>query len=302
MPNAVTLAVLGGVVSAMLFLALPYGLPGMLVLAYFVQLPLMLVGLTLGVTPALIATVSGSVVGGLVAGGLAALSFFVVAGLPSLVLVRQGLLSRNDGGQTEWYPPGLLLAQLTGLAAAGLALAFLLFAGQPGGLISAIEQFLERAAADFGAEPDTEAGAALHGAAALFPGIVAASWLLMVVVNGALAQALAVQLGRNLRPSPAMTELSLPRWLMYATAGAALLSLLGAGTPALLGRSLLLLFLVPYLLQGLAVAHAFARHWGAPRLALVAFYVALILLGWPAILVVALGLLEDWAQLRRRYT
>ena len=99
-----------------------------------------------------------------------------------------------------------------------------------------------------------------------------------------------------------MAELSLPRWLMSATGGAALISLMGDGNLAFLGRSLLVLFLVPYLLQGLGVAHAFARHWGAPRLALVAFYVALILLGWPAVLVIVLGLVEDWAQLRRRFT
>jgi hypothetical protein len=305
MSNTVALAVLAGVASAALFLSLSFGLPGMVLLSYFVQLPLLLVGLTLGLTPALIATVGAGVVSGLVAGGLAALTFAVVVGLPALVVVRQALLMRTDGNAVEWYPPGPLLAQMTALAAAAVLIAFLLFAGEEGGLVGAIEGFLGEALGELGAGgAGVELAGAVRQSAALFPGIMAASWLLMVVVNAVLAQALAVRLGRNLRPTPDIARLTLPRWLMFGTAAAALLSLIGGGGGGLgfLGGSLLVLFLVPYLFQGLAVAHAFARRWNLPRFALVAFYVMLVLLGWPALLIVILGLVEDWAHLRRRST
>ena len=305
MPNVTALAVLGGVVSAFLFLSLSVGLPGMVVLTYFVQLPLLLVGLTLGVAPAVIAAVSGGAVSGVMAGGLAAASFAVVAALPALLVVRQSLLSRAAAGGVEWYPPGPVLAQLAAFAAAAIALAFLLFAGAEGGLVGAVRGLLDRATAEFaaaGTPGGAEVAAAVRRAAALFPGVTAASWLLMATVNAVLAQALAVRLGRNLRPSPDIAELSLPRWLMYLAGSAALLSLLGGGGLADFGRSLLLVLLVPYLLQGLAVAHAFARRLAAPRLALAALYAALVLLGWPVLLVAVLGLVEDWAQLRRRFT
>ncbi len=306
MSNAVALAVLAGVASAALFLSLSSGLPGMVLLSYFVQLPLLLVGLTLGLTPVLIATASAGAIGWLIAGGLAALTFIVIIGLPSLVLVRQALLNRPaaDGTTVEWYPPGPLLAQLTALAAAGVLLAFLMFAGEEGGLVGAVEGFLEGALIELGATgPGMDLAGALRGSAALFPGIMAASWLLMVAVNAMLAQSLAVRLRRNVRPTPDIARLALPRWLSFGTVAAAVLSLVGGGGGVgFLGRSLLVLLLVPYLFQGLAVAHAFARRWGLPQLALVAFYVVLVLLGWPALLIVILGLVEDWAQLRRRAT
>ena len=50
----------------------------------------------------------------------------------------------------------------------------------------------------------------------LFPGLMATSWLVMVVLNAVLAQALAVRLGWNRRPSPDLTRLELPSWLWPA--------------------------------------------------------------------------------------
>lgn len=250
MSNAVALAVLAGVASAALFLSLSFGLPGTVLLSYFVQLPLLLVGLTLGLTPALIATVSAGAICVLIAGGLAALTFAVVVALPVLVLVRQALLNRvgADGTTVEWYPPGPLLAQMTALAAAALVIAFLMFAGEEGGLVGAVEGFLEEALVELGAAgPGAELTGAVRQSAALFPGIMAASWLLMVAVNAMLAQSLAVRLRRNIRPTPDIARLALPRWLSFGTVAAAVLSLVGGGGLGFLGQSLLVLFLVPYL-------------------------------------------------------
>ncbi|MEZ5866842.1 MAG: hypothetical protein R3D25_23225 [Geminicoccaceae bacterium] len=58
---------------------------------------------------------------------------------------------------------------------------------------------------------------------------------------------------------------------------------------------------MPFLMQGLAVVHSLAHRLPARGLALAGFYLVLILFSWPlVVVVVVLGLVEDWAHLRRR--
>lgn len=301
MPQAIGLVVLAGLISAGLFLALLTGLPGMVLLAYLVQLPLMFIGLTMGLTGSVVAMVVAVLVIGVIAGAVAAVIYAMVQGLPALVVVRQALLRRQTGAGVEWYPPGLLLAQLTVVAALGIAAAFFLFLGEPGGLYGAIEGFLTTALSDLGAL-DVEAGVPPELArwVFLFPGLMASSWLIMVVINAVLAQAMAVRVGWNRRPTPDFAALELPAWLWPAVAAAVVLALLGEGL-GFLGSSMLIVLTVPYVFLGLAVIHALTRRWARPGLARLAIYGTIALLGWPILGVLLLGLVEDWAHLRRRF-
>jgi hypothetical protein len=302
MPQVIGYAVLAGLVSSGLFLALSTGLPGMVLLAYFVQLPLLLAGLSLGLAASVVAAAAAILVCGLIAGAVAAAMFALVQALPAAMVVRQALLSRQDAGRLEWYPPGLVLAQLTALAVLGITLAFVVLLGHPGGLEGVLAEFLGAALEGLGATDVTvSAGPDLDRWLFLFPGLMAASWLVMVALNAVLAQLLAVRLGVNRRPTPELSELELPGWLWPAIGVAALLALLGAGGLGFLGRSLLLVLAVPYVFLGLAVVHAFARRVSHRRLALTLFYGAIMLLGWPLVAVLLLGLVEDWAHVRQRF-
>jgi Predicted membrane protein (DUF2232) len=301
MPQTLGLAVLAGVVSSALFLCLLTGVPGMVLFAYFVQLPLMLAGLAMGLTASMVAVASALLINGVIAGAVATMIYGVIQALPALIVVRQALLSRQDGGKVEWYPPGLLLAQLTCVAGLGIGLAFLLLLDHPGGLQGAIEGFLASALVEMGAiEAEAASSSALGPWIFLFPGLMATSWLVMVVLNAVLAQALAVRLGWNRRPSPDLTSLELPGWLWPALGAAALVALLGDHGWGFLGRSLLIVFVVPYVFLGLAVIHTLVRRWSHPSWLLAAVYGALVLLGWPILAVLLLGFVEDWAHLRRR--
>ena len=57
---------------------------------------------------------------------------------------------------------------------------------------------------------------------------------------------------------------------------------------------------VPVLLQGLGVIHTFAAQVGSPGFMLAAIYLLLVISGVAVPLVVILGLIEQWAHLRRR--
>ena len=302
MPQAIAIAILAGLISGALFLSLLSGLPGMALLAYFMQLPLLFAGLTLGLTASVIAVASAISVSGLIAGLMAALMFALAQAIPALVVVRQALLSRRQGTVVEWYPPGPLLAQLAVLAAVGIAVAFFLLLGEPGGLQGAIAAFLTSVLAELGSiQVEASVTPALDRWTFLFPGLMAASWLVMVAINGVLAQALAVRLGWNRRPSPHLSELELPGWLWPTIAVAALLALLGDSGAGFLGRTSLIVLVVPYVFLGLAVIHAVARRWSHPGPALAAIYGGILLLGWPLLAVLLLGFVEDWAHLRQRY-
>lgn len=302
MPNLNAIAILSGLVSAGLYLALLSGLSGVIVFAYFVQLPLMFSGLSAGFGGALVAAGSAIVVTAVVADLTAALLFLLVQALPALFLVRQALLFRQVDGQTEWFPPGLLLAQLTVAAALVIALAFVAFLGEPEGLKGAIENYIGAALETFESamQADVEIGD-IQTWSFLIPAMMAISWLLMTIVNGILGQALAVRSGRARRPSPVFAEMELPWWLWPPLGVAAALALLGGSGLGYLGRAVLLVLVVPYALLGLAVIHAWMRRLSHPRLALAAVYVSLMVLGWPILIVILLGFAEDWANLRRRF-
>ncbi len=301
MPQTLGLAILAGVVSAGLFLCLLTGVPGMVLFAYFVQLPLMFAGLAMGLTASAVAIVGALLINGVIAGAVATAIYGLVQALPALIVVRQALLSRQQGKAVEWYPPGLLLAQLTCLAALGIGLVFLMLLDHPGGLQGAIEDFLTEALAGLGAiEVETTTKPELGAWIFLFPGLMATSWLVMIVLNAVLAQALAARLGWNRRPSPDLSTLELPNWLWPALGAAGLVALFGDQGWGFLGRSLLIVFVVPYIFLGLAVIHTLVRRWSHPSWLLAAIYVALVLLGWPILAVLLLGFVEDWAHLRRR--
>ena len=299
MPHPLGVAVLCGQLSAALFVSLLLGLPGML-LVYFAQLPVLFAGLTLGLSASAIAVVGAVVVIGLMLSMAAALGYALLHALPALFTVRQALLYRTDQGKTEWFPAGLLLTQLTLLAGAGVILAFLLLGSEPGGLPGFIEAHLREGLTELGLLDESSPSPDLARLAAVIPGFTASSSLLMVMINFILAQLLAVRAGWARRPTPNFDRLELPGWLWPGVAVAAVLVLAG-GIIGDLGWSLLIVLVVPYLFLGLALVHVVVRRWSRPGLALAAIYGAMILLGWPILLVLLLGFVEDWAHLRRRW-
>jgi hypothetical protein len=133
----------------------------------------------------------------------------------------------------------------------------------------------------------------------MIPAAIASSWLIMTALNATLAQAMAVRMGWNRRPSPRFPELDLPLWLWPLVGVAAVLAILGGEGLGVLGRVLLIVLVTPFAFLGLAVIHKFANRWSHRRLGLAAIYAGIVVFNWPILAVVALGLVEDWAHLRR---
>jgi hypothetical protein len=135
----------------------------------------------------------------------------------------------------------------------------------------------------------------------LFPAITALSWLVMVVINAALAQSLLTRAGKNLRPVVNYAHTTLPEWFYWMFVAVAAAALLASGSIEYLTRNLAVIFVAPFLFIGLGVLHTMSRRVSAPGLALTAIYVFLILFSWAGVFVAGLGYLEPWARLRDRF-
>jgi hypothetical protein len=296
---AVAVAIACGVAGGCLYLAVNLATPGALILVYMTQLPLFLAGLWFGAGAAAVAGLTGSVV--LLAGSklLDAALFAAVNAVPVVLLVRQALLARpRSDGNLAWYPPGLLAAWMTALALAGIGGALVLFGG-PQNLHALLQDLVGQVLDRLSRRPLPNRDEVAAALALLIPGVVAASWMVMAVINAALAQGVLARFGANWRPTPDLARLGLPLWVPLALGLAAAATMLG-GAFRFLGINMIIALLVPFCLAGLAVLHAAARRLSNPAMALVCFYTVAAMFGWPFLVIAFVGLLESWLGLRRR--
>jgi Predicted membrane protein (DUF2232) len=296
MPRQAAIAVGCGIVAALFYLSVLSGANGALILVYLAQFPLFLAGLSLGAGAGVIAAGAGAAVTLLVAGALSALFFLAVDALPATLLVQRALLWRSDEAGRVWhYPAGRLAMWLGGLGVAAIAAAVVWFADRPGGLPELSQQLV---AASLGRmlELGDEAERQI---ARWFAGFAVLSWLVMVALNGVLAQGVLARFGWNRRPSPDIAELELPRWAPAALAAAVLLAA-APGTLGYFGANAWPALVLPFVFAGLAVVHVLARRSAARGPLLIGFYFVLVVFWWSIPLVAALGFLEQWVGLRRR--
>jgi len=303
MPTAMVAALGGGVVSALLYVSVMFAGVGALILGYLAPLPLLIVGLWFGFAATGIAGALGAVLVAGATGGLFGPLGYVLSGaVPAAFVARQALLARQtDSGDVEWYPPGLLLLGLTGLGLAAFFAAVLLALGEPGGLEGMVRRTLQGMAQRFAAPGSEPPPPDAFWMAPVLPGLVVVSWLVMTIVNAALAQGLLMRFNRNRRPPMRLAELELPGWVVLAFAGAIAAATVLPGWLGFLALNVALVLSLPFGLAGLSVVHAFASRQTAKVALLVGFYLFLFLFGWPILILIGLGVIEQWIGLRRRW-
>ncbi|MDP6707737.1 MAG: DUF2232 domain-containing protein [Alphaproteobacteria bacterium] len=299
------LAAAAGGASALINLGTSLGSPLALMLSHLTHLPLFLAGLGIGATGAVFAGGAGTLIVGLIAGPYAGFVFFTFDAVPVAILCRQALLSRAvPGGQTEWYPGGLLLLWLAGIVAV-YVLALALYLGLAhDGIVAVVRGALQQYIDGLGSLVHPDSAELLLALAPYVPGIMACYFMLTVIFNGALAQHLLRRSGRNLRPSVAFFEIELPRGLLYVLAAAIAAAYL-SGTFGHVALTLAFIVALAYFLLGLAVVHAFLRMRPNRGTALFSFYVIFILLmvlfSPVGLAIVGLGVVEQLLGLRHRF-
>jgi hypothetical protein len=308
MQRNILISVAAGLLSAVLYLSTKWGILGAVIFALFSPLPLFAAGFGLGLTAGAGAALAATLTVALVAGFTAMAVFAVAYAAPVLLIVRFALLSRSaPDGTTEWYPPGPLLAWLA-LFGIGVFTAMATFMGigtrvEPGGLQAVISGYVDTMR-DLIVESG-RSGAGIDQVFAtiklIFPFIVATWWMMIIVVNGVLAQKMLERRGWSKRPGPDLRTTALPLWLAGVMVAATVAALLGSGWLGFLGINVALILCVPYFFVGLAVLHTVSADWSSRTAILFAAYVMLLLFGWTAVLVTGIGYLEHWAGLRKRF-
>ena len=296
-----------GIVAALLHLSVTLGSSGAFMLAYFAQAPIVATGLALGFMPAAVAAAVAAVLVAVGSPGVGALSLFVLtSALPVLLIVYFAIQNRvRDGeggdGAVEWCPLGRLLGWLTILALAAFVIAYLVFMGAENGVRGATETYLRNVLGALqGVQADTAAiDQLISTMAVVFPAVAAASWILMIVVNGVMAQKFLTASGNNLRPMPVYSETEGPVWPAAVVAFGALMTIFG-GNAGFFGINLMMIGAIPFFFIGLAVLHSISAAWPGRLLLLIGAYLFLVLLVWPAAIVALLGLIEHWVRLRER--
>jgi hypothetical protein len=272
----------------------------------FAPLPIAAIGLSFGMGQAVLAAVAAAIITAIILTPSLAIVFAITFLAPTVFLVRQALLSRQDeDGHFIFFPLQQLILLTLGMTGLGAVLVFFISGGAEGlpqSFANAIQQVPEVRDAlvqIYGISSQEE----MLWIANVMLVSAFASWPLLLLGNMQLAQALLVRVKRNLRPQENYDCLQLPIWFVAPLAvfmgGAALLS----GWPASLSGALAAMIMAAYFLLGLAIIHAISRHWNGRGFLLAALYFLIFVMAWVIIPVSLMGLLDarfDFRKLNQR--
>lgn len=318
-----------GAAAALLFASVTSGSWLAVALFYLAPLPIMIAGLGWSHWSALIGAFVGAPLAGLIA-ILASdsasgnpffpifLIFLAAVGLPAWWLSYLTMLARPVGSGAagngsapaalEWYPPGRLVVWAAVVAvlvvATGIAYLGLDAESFRGGLRAALAQMLR---VETGAAPDqplslpgaSNAGRVIDFLVEVIPPAAAVLATLTSLFNLWLAARVVKFSGRLARPWPDLSAMTFPPLVAAALALAVALSFLGGLVGIVAGVVSASLF-IAYGVLGFAVLHAITRGINSRGLILGAVYAAVMVFGWPMLVLCLLGLAETALGLRAR--
>jgi hypothetical protein len=319
------IAIGGGLLSAVAAVSFFGGSVFSILFVYFSAVPLLLVGLGLGPKAVTIAVAAGIVATALTGNLMHAGVFALVQAFPAWVITRLTILRTSASGAlttaepdgetppasagqnataVHWLSPGLALAVLS--ICSGLFICFAAISLGDGGLKGEVDAYL-------GTVFDLmlpgmqiqDKDLLVNRLSSFFPGAIGAVWIIMIVINATVAQALLVRAGKNLRPTPVYSETNIPLWMSWPLVIAAALALLanmaGADSFGYAAYNVTMVFAVPYFFLGLAIIHTLARRVTVTGLVLVGVYGVIMISLWTAVVVVGVGIAEQWIGLRDRH-
>ena len=300
-----------GAATALLFASVASGSPISVALFYLAPLPILIAALGWSQWAALVAAVAAAAGLAAVFNGTFFIAFLIGVGLPAWWLGYLALLARPvEGvpGGLEWYPAGHLVVWAAILGTAVVIAGMLHFGTDEASFRASLRSFLERMSRTAGGVA-SDASAPLPSSAdssriidfliAALPPIAAVLTTATNMFNLWLASRIVRISGRLNRP-PA--DLAAMRFPFYAPAliGLAVVASFLPGLVGSFGAVLTASMLLAYAVLGLAVMHAITRGMSSRPFALGGLYAALIVFGWPMLLLSMLGLAETAFDLRGR--
>jgi hypothetical protein len=303
MTQIILVGIGAGLAAALLFASPIGGTSLALPLFAVTAMPIGIAGLGWTSLAGVVAAIAGSAAILATVSPLAAAVFLLVFAAPMAWLAYLAGLRRQIGDDQQWFPLGRLLVHAAGAAAIGLLLIGYLVGFHPERMVSEMTDALSEWLA---ARPDLdpvptrdEIEPFVRLNVAFMPYSVAALALVILVFNLWLAGVVTRTSGRLSRPRERLWTATLPVGVALAFVVALTASLLPfpLGDIAALAAGA---FGGAFLLFGLAVLHALTIGTRGRAALLTMNYIILFLLGFTAILVIALGIAETFLHLRAK--
>ena len=226
--------------------------------------------------------------------------YLTLVALPVFLLVVAALQSQNQevleqGSEAKRVTSLVLVHQLYGLLLlTGLFVVFLRILDA-----AAIQEVLTLVLTAYKIPFTQEFVKALY---LLIPGGYAAVHMTILFLNGIAAQQILKGQGNALMATPDLQALELPFWPWVALAvGGIVAFAFPQSLWGIYGRNVLLVLHVLFLLQGLSVAHAYAKTKTYGKGFLVSLYFFTFAISWLGLLIAGLGVVEPWLKLRQRF-
>jgi hypothetical protein len=235
--------------------------------------------------------------------------YLAVDAAPVAILTRIGLVAERARLEGSTQPLngvvlGLAVTVLSIAAVALMGVGLATFPAGPEGLEAALRTRLTEAMAQV---PAVQGGseqartALIEGLARILPGAAAWNWAFRALVSAVIAQRLLARDGFARWPTPAYRTFAVPGWYVGIFWAAAMAAWLMPGDMGFVATNAVAAMSLPLVLQGLAVVHVAVAAFGYGRMALIAFYgVALVAAGAAIALIVMLGVLEHFFQMRAK--
>lgn len=298
-----------GSASALLFASVASGSLISILLFYLAPLPILIAAIGWSHWAALIAAVAAAIGLAVALDSFFFLAFLLGVGLPAWWLGYLALLARPVTGGTsdlDWFPIGRLVLWAAVLGTLVVVAAIPVLGTDADSFHASLrrgfEVILQRQSDGAAGKPgDSQANyqRVLDLLVIIVPPAAAVLSTLVNVVNLWLAGRVVQMSGRLRRPWPDLSALRLPPrtplLLGLAVAGTFLPGLAG-----IIAGVLAATLLMAYAVAGFAVLHAITRATATRGLVLAGTYTAVIILGWPVLLMTLFGLVDAFIDLRAR--
>ena len=302
-----------GAASALLFASIASGSIMSVLLFYLAPLPILIAALGWNHVAALIAAIAAAVGLTLALGGFFFFAYLFGVGLPAWWLGYLALLARpsanGSGDGRDWYPIGRL-ALWTAIIGTLIVVAAIPTLGTDqqsfeSGLRRGLERLLSGKAQTL---PPGRTGAGAQATdrvinflVSVVPPAAAVLSTVINIINLWLAARVVKMSGRLRRPWPDLAAMRLPPMTPVILA-AGVLSCFLPGLLGIIAGVLVATLLMIYAVLGLAVLHYITRGIASRGLLLGATYGAIVVFGWPMVIMTLFGLVDTAIDLRARLT
>ena len=299
-----------GIASALLFAALASGSLLSIALFYLAPLPIMLAAVAWNQLAGLVAAGVAAATLGLFLGKWFLIAHLVGIGLPAYTLAYLALLARPGAnpGEFEWYPAERLVLWSALIAAGVTALSIPVFGLDVDSYRAALRAGFERVLRAQGSVPageslqlpgGSDSGRVLDFLTLVIPPMAAILAMLTSLINLWLASRVARLSGRLRRPWPDLSAMRFPSsyltLLLVAVAASFVPGLVGLAA-GLLAATLFIAFAI----LGFAVIHGVTRFFPGRTIILTAMWATMLVIGWPALLLIVIGLADPLVDFRTR--